>query len=272
MAKKPSPAELKKQGEELKKTFGAMRKVQHQFALQIGKEGIVFVADKKKPAAALWRAAKKDGGSSKGAMGTVTMKGKVMELDCEDPGAVPAGLARKAKVYFADRGQPAKVVILGVEEEGDDEDVTADEGTTEEAAAPAESGGGEAADGGGAAEEETVEEAEAGGGAKEETPKEILQREYAELVPQVEASELSPNAGIAKKIGGLKGMFEKEIEGNEKKARAVLEMLKTTITKALDDGDIPEAGAKGADPAKEERMSKIAELERSVDELLAEFA
>ncbi|KIN64250.1 hypothetical protein Z946_3139 [Sulfitobacter noctilucicola] len=269
MAKKPAPAELKKQGEELKKKFGEMRKTQHNFAMQIGAEGIVFMADRKKPPEALWRAAKKEGGSSKGAMGTCEMKGNVIILDCVDEDAAPSGLLRKAKVHFADRGMAAKVFFKGAE---DDE-----EGEGAEEGAAAEEGGGGAAGGEAAAGDAPAPE---GGGGEEEAAApagesdlDVLRREYSEIEPDVEAAVVSTNAGVGKKVGGLKAMFESQLETNPKKARAIIGLLKTTLETAKKSGDIPENTAAAPDPAvAEARRSKIAELERGVDELLAEFA
>lgn len=286
MAKKPAAAELKKQGDELKAKFSEIRKTTHQFAMQIGKEGIVFMADRKKPADALWRTAKKEGGSSKGAKGTCTMNGKVLELDCDDPGSVPSGLPRMAKVYFADRAQSVKVVLKG-EEDGED----AEAGGTEEAgaeapaagagpAAGAEGGGGGAA----AAAPDAADGAAAEGNAETaveapngETDLEVLQREYSEIEIDLESAVGSENAALSKKVGGLKKMFEGQLNANPKKARAIFGLLTTTLDEARQAGDISEApaggGGDGPDPAAAEaRRSQIAELESSVDALLAEFA
>ncbi|MEP5732077.1 MAG: hypothetical protein ABJL67_22195 [Sulfitobacter sp.] len=303
MAKKPSPAELKKQGEELAKTFGAIRKTEHNFAMQIGKEGIVFMADRKKPADALWRMAKKDGGSSKGAKGTCTMKGKMLVLTCDDPDGIPTNLMRLAKVHFSERNQSTKVVLAG-EEEGDDEEATEETGEEATAGGGSEASAGDA-DGGGDATAAADEEAPTEGGGGESLLQRI-QREFEELQPDLEAAEGSPNKGVVKKVGGLKKMFEGVVESDQKKAGAIIGLLRTTIQSARDAGDIAEAGetpaapdytasqtsasdetgddgaeaavetgtgATAPDPAAvEARRSKLAELERGVDELLAEFA
>ncbi|MFK7836337.1 MAG: hypothetical protein AB8B60_08970 [Sulfitobacter sp.] len=302
MAKKPSPAELKTQGVELGKTLAAIRKAEHNFAMQIGKEGIVFMADKKKPADALWRIAKKEGGSSKGAKGTCTMKGKNLVIDCDEPDKMPSSLPRLAKVYFAERGQPAKVVLVGEEEEEDEnqtEDADAEGGEEAAGGGGAEAGGEGGGEGGGEAAAEGGEE---GGGGQGESPQQRLQAEFEELQPDLEAVEASPNKGLVKKVGGLKTMFESVLESDQKKATAIIGLLKTTLDTAREAGDLPEAGAapetppaEGDAPAGETaeaapaegggeagttapspeaqaRREKLAELERGVDALLAEFA
>ncbi|KIN61589.1 hypothetical protein Z945_2582 [Sulfitobacter noctilucae] len=292
MAKKPSPAELKKEGEELGKKFAEMRKTQHNFAMQIGKEGLAFQADKRKPPEALWRIAKKEGGSSKGAMGTCMMSGKIIELDCVDPDNVPTNLAKLAKTYFKDRGQPARIVIKGQPDEEADE-----EGTTEEAGAEAggAAGGGDTAGGdtAGAAPqaEEAVPEEEAAKGAAPEPEKTLLEQ-LEDMKPDIEACMASGNAGLAKKVGGLNTMFDAVVEKNPKKAVAIFGLLKTTLDTAREKGDfvvavpggevesggsvggdgMSEGAPAGDDPKVLERRSKIADLERGVDELLAEFA
>ncbi len=278
MAKKPSAAELKKQGDELKVKFSEIRKVPHQFAMQIGKEGIVFMADRKKPADALWRTAKKEGGSSKGAKGTCTMNGKVLELECDDPGGVPSGLPRMAKTYFAERMQSIKVVLKGEE----DADADQSAGAEDENAAGAAAGAGEAASqpaGESAAAAPAGEEANAAAPAGE-SDLEALQREYSEIEADVEGAVSSENAALSKKMVGLKRMFEGQLNANPKKARAIFGLLTTTLDEARQAGDIAQAaggadggGDTGPDPAAvAARRSQIADLESSVDALLAEFA
>lgn len=291
MAKKPSPAELKKEGEELGKKFAEMRKTEHNFAMQIGKEGLVFQADKRKPPEALWRIAKKEGGSSKGAMGVATMSGKIIELDCVDPDGVPTNLAKLAKVYFKERGQPARIVIKGQPDEDADED-DADEG---DAVADEGGAGGGDAPAGAETQAETAEAPAEEDAAPAAAADKTLLEEFEELKPDIEACMASGNAGLAKKVGGLNTMFTAQVETNPKKAVAIFGLLKTTLDTAREAGDFVIAvpggsvegdpasalptGGDGAgdapqsdDPAVAERRNKIADLERGVDELLAEFA
>ena len=282
MAKKPSAAELKQQGTELAAQFAEMRKAQHNFALLIAKDGLILKTHRRQPGETLWRKGKKEGGSNKGAKGICTMSGKVIEFQCDDLGSVPSTLAKIFKTYCKERGQPVRGNF--VEMTGEPE--------TDEDAADAEneemetSGGG----GGGQMEEEDMqmsagggdtsasENGEGGGGGNTEDLKTSLQREYEEILPNVEAATESENKGFAKKMGGLKTMFETQIEENPKKARAVLGLLQTTMQAGLDAGDFVMSAAGGGDaggpdPAVvAERRNRIAELERGVDELLAQFA
>ena len=122
MATKKSPAELKKEGVELDVKIVAARRKPHNFAMLISKDGIVLEADIRKPPEVMWRQAKKAGGGSKGAMGTMSVNGKIIELSCLSDDA-PGSLPRLAKVFFAERGLPYKVVLKLPEEASEaDED------------------------------------------------------------------------------------------------------------------------------------------------------
>ena len=277
MAKKPSAADLKAQGDALAAQFAEIRKAQHNFALLIAKDGLILETHRRHPGETLWRRGKKAGGGNKGAKGICTMSGKVIEFQCDDLGSVPSTLGKLFKAYCKERGQPVRgnFVEMTGEPETDDEEAQAEEGQEtqassdgmeEEEEVQASAGGG--GEGGDTSPSE-------GGGGNEQDLVTSLQREYEELTPKIEASENSDNKGFAKKVGGLKTMFESQIEGNAKKARAVLGLLQTTIQAGLDAGDITEEAAEagGADPAVlAERRNRIAELERGVDELLAQFA
>ena len=110
MAKKKSPAELKQEGVELAAQIAAVRKKPHNFALLMGKDGLFFETHLKKSPEILWRTAKKAGGGPKGVMGTVTAKGKIIEMNCLADGA-PSSLPKLAKKHFAERGQPFKFIL-----------------------------------------------------------------------------------------------------------------------------------------------------------------
>ena len=296
MAKKPSAAELNQQGTELAAQFAEMRKAQHNFALLISKDGLILKTHRRQPAETLWRKAKKEGGSNKGAKGICTMSGKVIEFQCDDVGSVPSTLAKLFKAYCAERNQPARgnfVEMTGepeVDEEGADGENEEMEtavggGVEEEEEIQMSSGGGgspasenEESGGGSGGSENAEESARAGGAANADDLKTSLQREYEEITPKIEAAGESENKGFARKVGGLKTMFETQIEENPKKARAVLGLLQTTLQTGLDAGDftVDASGggaSEGPDPAVlAERRNRIAELERGVDELLAQFA
>ena len=267
MAKKPSAAELKAQGDELAKQFAEVRKAKHFFSLQIGKEGLILKTHRRKLPEVLWRMGKKEGASNKGAKGVATMSGKVMELQCDDLDTVPSTLPKLAKAYFAERNQPARITLVQLEDEieGEGEGDEGEEGAEENEEATA-AGGEEAQEGG-------------GGGGQQEDLQASLQAEYDELKPKIEACADSANKGFAKKIAGLNTMFETQISDNAKKARAVLGLLQTTIQAGIDAGDLQEdageggAGEAAADPAKAaERQSRLADLEKGIDELLAQLA
>lgn len=116
MSKRPSPAEVKQQSEDLGKKISDLRKKQHFFAMLIGKEGLAFSIDRKKSSDILWRKAKQESGGSKGAKGTATVNGKVLELNCDDPDSVPGSLLKLARKHFQDLGQPIRITFKDVED------------------------------------------------------------------------------------------------------------------------------------------------------------
>lgn len=292
MAKKPSPADLKAKGEALAVQFAAVRKAQHFFSLQIGKSGLILKTHRRRPPEVLWRQGKKEGGGNKGAKGVANMSGKVMELQCDDLGSVPSTLVKMAKAEWAEAGQPARINLVemsaealaeiegaGGDEEGENTEAT--ETSTEDTGATQETATSEAADGGGGGEEPSADGGqEAAAEDTAQSPEEdlltSLRREYDELQTKIVAAGDSANKGFAKKVSGLNTMFESQIEGNTKKARAVLGLLQTTIQTGLDAGDMAEPAEQNAPvdmaAAAESRRGRMADLEKSVDDLLAQFA
>ena len=281
MAKKPSPKELKAEGEELSKNLADIRKKQHNFAMQIGKEGLVFHIDRKKPADVLWRNAKKDGGGPKGAKGRVNMSGKILELDCDDPDSVPKNLMKLAKKHFAERGQPIRLVFKDIEDDEDDApEAKGDEAKTarrkpaeappEEKPAPRAASAPEEPTSS-APEPETRSEPETAdaGGPSDDALRETLKKEYDDLAAKREAAEKSDNKGVVKKMAGLIKMFESQLENNPKKANSVLRLMTNTLEIAEKSGDLKGDGDSGAS---RERMARIADLDARVDELLAQLA
>lgn len=325
MAKKPTGADAEKVAD-LEKQFAAIKKMPHYFAMQLGKNGVVFMSHKRWAPEVLERKLRKAGGSAKGAKGVATMSGKLLELQCDDLTAAPTTMDKKAKMEWKELGLPIRVSLVpmtdearaemeGAETDGEEENTEATEGAEapETATEEAGAGGGGGGDAAGEAEGSGGESADGsdGGGDGEEqaaaAPQEdlvtSLQTEYDELKPKIEASAESENKGFAKKVAGLNTMFEAQIDGNAKKARAVLGLLQTTLQAGIDAGDLNlvameeeeptaatggdgpgeeeedlqmstgEAGAEAPDPAVlEARRSRIADLERSVDDLLAQFA
>ena len=293
MAQKKSPAELKTEGEELASQLANARKKDYNFALLLGKDGVVFQTDLKKGPGILWRNAKKAGGGTKGAKGVVRVKGKVVELHC-DVDDVPASLPKVAKKHFAERGQAYKFVVvtpagaMGEDAEDEEEEVQA---TTGRAGAPAEDGPATAQ------QEETAEAVEAVAQAMEDEEEEIqasvseaqspeeverglrdiLMAEFQGLNGDLETTKRSTNTGAATKAGKLAEMFSAQVEADVKKAGSVLSLLKSTIEDALAAGVAPgddaDGQSEGPDPeVTRQRMADMSALESSVDALLAEFA
>ncbi|MBL4807939.1 MAG: hypothetical protein JKY31_11750 [Rhodobacteraceae bacterium] len=123
-----SPAELKKEGEELKALFAKVKKKQHNCAILIAKEGVVIEAHIKKSPDILFKQAKKAGGMAKGAWGTMTMDGQVIILDPVND-KVPGSLTKITKKFFSERGLKFRLEIKEPEEgkKATDESETAEE-------------------------------------------------------------------------------------------------------------------------------------------------
>lgn len=110
-----NPADLKKEGAELKVLLAKVKKKQHNCAILMSKDGIVIELHIKKSPEVLLKAAKKAGGSPKGAWGTITMDGQVLILDPIND-KVPGSLGKIAKKYFSERGLKNRLEIKEPEE------------------------------------------------------------------------------------------------------------------------------------------------------------
>ncbi len=125
MAKK-TKTELVEEGKALSSTIADIRKATHNFALLLGSEGVHLAAHKTKSTIALKNEAKTAGGNAaKGAVGTVTIEGKILSFACAEGESPPGMLGKKFKTHLKERGLNFKVIILGSDGtvlEGDDED------------------------------------------------------------------------------------------------------------------------------------------------------
>ena len=131
MAKKSS-AELKAEGADLSALIATARRRPLNFAMLVGKEGIVLEAHPTKGSDVMRRQAKANGGGAKGAQGVMTVSGKLIELTCETDDA-PRNLGKLAKRHFKERGIAFKVVLIlpggeRVVDEEDEDDEEADDG------------------------------------------------------------------------------------------------------------------------------------------------
>ncbi len=94
MAKK-SASELKAEGADLSALIATARKRPLNFALLIGKEGVVLEAHPTKGADVMRRLAKANGGGTRGTQGLMNVSGKVIELTAEEDD-FPTTLAKMA--------------------------------------------------------------------------------------------------------------------------------------------------------------------------------
>ncbi len=289
MAKKLSPADLKKQGEELSKQVAEIRKKDLNFAMVMGKEGVAFHTDRKKNPDILWRGAKSEAGGAKGAKGTVSMSGKVMVLDADDPGSVPGPLLKAAKKHFSDRGVVLRIMLKGQEEPEDDED-DADTAATAKAAKRADEKPQDAApkrseptpeperaekkEPEPAAEQADEKEvdAKADQDARMDALRESLMKDFKAMKPDIDLAEAAQNPGLSKKIAGLARMFVDQIDTDVKRAHSVVGLLQTTIKTAKDKGELGAPHAAAPNGGSVARRKKLAALERGVDKLLERLA
>ncbi|MEM6828059.1 MAG: hypothetical protein AAF553_08955 [Pseudomonadota bacterium] len=298
MAKKKSSAELKEEGIALGEQITLARKRTVNFALLMSKEGLVLQTDVKKGPDILWRNAKKMGGGPKGAMGTMAVKGKVIELNCLDDSA-PNQLPKLAKKWLAERGQAYKVIMITPSGEIGDEE--GDEALEDEVMAEDAGGAGAGADGdrteqdaaaapepeiANADAEETEEAKTSSSGASEAKDKDPLEAELTEqfeaLAEKIEQAKQSVHAGAAKKAATLSETVGGLIGDNPQKAAGMLKLLSKTVDDAIAfgvnptaDADIGEAlqAEQGNNEAqKKKRTDALKGLNRRVQDLLAEFA
>ncbi|QYK40377.1 MAG: hypothetical protein KF887_13210 [Paracoccaceae bacterium] len=220
------------------------RKRAMNVALVIGKDGLSVAADPRKAPEVMWREAKKLGGGSKGGMGVCNVVGKELQVQflTDD---FPATLLKALKQKLRDEGLKFKPVFIGPDGSriGDDEDEDGAEDplvAQEDGIAPAD---GMPEDGGSA-------------GA-------ALREEFEGLADAI-ADAVATGSPVGKKVAALAGMFSSTLEKDEKKAGAVLGMLKS----ALD--SLPTMVASAAPGTGQ--ISGLADLEAKVDALLAEFA
>lgn len=142
MAKK-SKAELVTEGKELKSILLAIRKKPHNFALLIGSDGVHFQADLRKNTEILRKAAKKDGGSNKGAVGVATIDGREINLTCAEGETPPSTLAKLFKKHLMLRGVSSKVILIASDgtilDNGEDDKETATDNSPDTAPPSADS-------------------------------------------------------------------------------------------------------------------------------------
>ncbi|MGQ0567348.1 MAG: hypothetical protein ACT4OK_20110 [Gemmobacter sp.] len=208
---------------------------------------VVLAAHKRKNAEVLGKKAKKKAETPKGAFGTLTLEeGGQLTFQCDTDDA-PAALGKRIRKMLKAEGLAKfKISILlpgGVElgesdEEDDDED---------------------------SSEAEATEAPEGEGDDPLEQLRIEVQAEFDALCERIDAAD-EIASGIGRKIASLRGMFEAEIGRDPKKAAGIVTLLRKTA----------EAAGIGAEDqvvsGPESRASALADLEKGIDALLAEYA
>ncbi len=255
MAKKKSPAELKEEGIALGEKINAARKKPYNFALSMGKDSLVLETHLNKTPDVLWRTAKKNGGGPKGAMGTMSVKGKIIELTCVDDSA-PGSLSKLAKKFFAERGQPYKVVLITPSGEMKDD---ADEDEAPKAAPKMKVA--EKAEAPTAAKPKTKLEPEADTPpAKETNKKPALVKAFGTLKPEVLGLMKIANPEQRGQLQSLMKSFGVDLgKGQFEQSEATLSQLRASLD------DIKTKRAEGATS----RMAELAGVRARNDALMA---
>lgn len=206
-------------GEEvdLKTVFKTARRRPLNFALLVGKDGLVLETHLKRPPEALRRAAKQKGGGHKGAVGQMAVNGQIVELRCVNEN-VPRNLPKLARKHFTAQGFKFRfsVVLPGGEVIGD-----AEEG---EEGAPAGDG--------------------AAGDGRDAAMRQKLTKAFRAMNGPIRRAAAAADAATARRITALAKEFAVEVKGGDvKRAGAILTLLKRTLDGAAADAAGPEAGA-----------------------------
>lgn len=212
---------------------------------------VVLAAHKRKNAEVLGKKAKKKAETPKGAFGTLTLdEGGQLTFQCDTEDA-PSALGKRIRKMLRAEGMAKfkiKVLLPGglelgeTDEEDEDED---DEGKSGESP-------------------ETGAEGEGGDDPLDQLRVEI-RAEFDELCEKIDATADIP-VPVGRKIASLRTMFEGEINRDPKKCAGIVTLLRKTA----------EAAGIGADaevltgPAS--RAGGLAELEKGIDALLAEYS
>lgn len=239
MAKKKSAAELKEEGATLNGVLAGARKRDHNFALLIGKEGLVLEADPKKSADVMRRQAKANGGGAKGAQGVMRVVGKVVEFHCaqDDP---PRALRKMTQQHFRERGVQVKVMIQtpsGAQPDEEDDVAEADGAAIDQSSegdvSPDETSRQMPSDGAANGAESAAQASQAA------LHQERLRQDFAVLERRVDSVQGGGDIGLAKKTAKLAETIRMEIDRDAPKATKVMTLLRTTLDKA----GVPDAPA-----------------------------
>lgn len=246
MAKKKSPEDLKQEGVALSEQIAKARKKQMNFALLMGKEGLVLETDHKKAPNVLWRRAKQNGGGAKGAQGRIKVSGKVIELYCEYDSA-PKQLPKLFKKFLVERGQSFRVVLhtpTGTQTDDDEDSTAEDDGNRQssETQVPGSMG---------AVQFDSVPQIHMAG-QDNDLPEESTRQQAASTPQSQERAELmaefdaldktralaaqSVHAGAAAKATHISQRYLEFVDSKPGRARAVLSLLKASVEKAIEFG------------------------------------
>ena len=243
---KPDPKQLKKEGEDLKALFAKIKKKQHNCAILMAKDGMVIEAHIKKSSEILLKLAKKNGGSAKGAWGTVTMDGQTLKLDPIND-KVPGNLPKLFKSYLGARGLKFRLEII---EPGKTEDSS--EQVAAEEQAPSQGAVGE--------------DSSAPDGQDDETRRATMKNWLDSQKPQINVilkNKASENAkAMMKAVAGYAKALKADKLDN---AQAALDDAKGVIEKADEEFTL-------SDNQRAAIMQDLARMEREMADMASRFA
>lgn len=234
------------------------RKKAFNFAWLEGADAPILKANIRKPIDAMVKAAKRDGGGVKGAWGVMTVEGKTVVLTCEDE--PPQSFAKKARQQLKSQGIAMMVEIR----------------------TPA---GSQMSD-----EDEDEEEVQMGASADEPDPDAMMadyKSVYEDLKPMLSGGSPDEKKALKMELGRFTKSMAKRDYAEASDALTALQertgSASNTIEASLSDDVITGPGGNAetifaGDPEdvgpdqRLGRMSELEALEKSVDDLLAEFA
>jgi len=218
---KPTKAKLKEEGVALKSMVTTARKKTLNFALLIGKEGLVIETHLLKGPGVLRKLAKSNGGGAKGTMGQLRVEGKKMYLSVESE--PPGNMPKLMKTHMAARGLPMKIIF---ELPG---------GAIMDDGEPSEDGDEQAPRGDGP-----------GPGSNQDTPRtpETGSTEEPPKKPEPDNSELDKvRAALAKAYEDLKPQLTEKLKTAEETAKSTGKQLVGAFSAAMQSGNLKNAKA-----------------------------
>lgn len=217
---------------------------------------VILAAHKRKNPEVLGKLARKQAGTPKGCFGQLTLEEGGLLTFLAATEDAPSSLAKRIRVMLRNEGFSkfkVRVLLPGGVELGEEEGEDGEDGQTP--AAPA-----------------------TGGAPPDESQKDPLEQMRAEAQAQFDALDRAIVAagdavppGALRKIDGLRAMFAAEIVRDPRKAMGIVQLLRKTV-EAAGLSLAPPDGTDAPPSGRESRASALADLEKGIDALLAQYS